>query len=327
MLAEFFLTPDTFCESDENIRQLQTCLFPFGPNASVGVICHFGESEWEDIVGNRIVRIADHEQRMLAINLFERISDEIAVFRPPIAAPPNNETGWINTAKQSKQNLELDGLVVTQAIVPCPDDCVRLPEFAKSDYWEDFGNPRVVGRDTASQVPVLNSICAHSDWLIVRMPQVKGGNDDEIVTIKQIIQLANRLPAGYKKSDIIVEIPISEGAERAHGETEAAERLMRNVKGELTSEKVAGCDISVAIYPVKSFVNREIVAGEFLYDSDKNAMFKARWYLTMNHVAVSGKDSAKRNDANSWNLYSRAVAAKRLDELAGLKPVIPSETV
>ena len=126
----------------------------------------------------------------------------------------------------------------------------------------------------------------------------------------------------------MVEIPITENSERARGSAEkAAESLMRNVKGELAGEKVADCEITVSIYPAGSFNNREIVAGEFSYDSDRNVIHKPRWYMTMNHVAVKGVKASKRNEGNTWNLFPRQVANKRLDELADLNTVIPSETV
>jgi hypothetical protein len=326
MIAEFFLTPDAFCESDEGIRQLKTCLFPFG-NPPVGVICHFGEEEWETIVSRRIVKIPNANQRTLAMKLFQRVCSEVAVFRPPIVETPNDEDGWITQAQRSSTDLALDGIVASQNVEPLPGDCTRLSDFTSSAHWENFGNPRLVGRDVASQVPILNSICAHSDWLIIRMPQVKGGIDDEIVTIKQIIQLANRLPAGYKKSDIFVDVPLLKNYEEKFGTQAGAERLMRQVKSELAAEKVVGAELSVSIYPVKSFVNREVVAGEFAKESDGNISFKARWYLTMNHVAVGGKQAAQRDDSNSWNLYARSEASDRLDELGESEALIGPELV
>ena len=143
MLAEFFLTPDAFCESDERLRQLQTCLFPFGPNASVGVICHFGEDEWDKIVSRRIYGIRDQDQRMLAMDLFKRIADEIAVFRPPLAAPPSDEAEWVKTAKQSKQALELDAFVVSHTIEPCPDECIRMTDFFTIGVLAGFRQPTI----------------------------------------------------------------------------------------------------------------------------------------------------------------------------------------
>ena len=326
MLAEFFLTPQSFFGTETELNRLRECLFPM-PGNHVPVICHFDKERWERFLSHRIAQIQDYNRKMLAMELFQRICDELAVYRPAINGTPSDENDWIEAARQSASDLEFDDIIISQANAECPEECHRVLEFASAEYWQQYGNPRLVGRDRQSQATVLKTICAHAHWLIIRMPQVKGGCDDEIVTIKQIIKLASQLPQGFKKSDVFIEIPIPERMERSLGIEEAANRLMRLVKSELEEFQSTDCEISISIYPVGSILAREVVAGEFVELAPNSIDFKARWYLTMNHVAVGGGEAADRSGGNSWNLHSRTTATDRFEELRDLGTEIKSEVV
>lgn len=326
MLAEFFLTPDVFLGSAEDLNRLRECLFPINGN-HVPVICQFDKERWETYLGHKIARIQQDRQRKLAMELFKRICDELAVYRPSVNGAPKCESDWINAARNSARVLALDDIVVSRVTVECPADCHRVSEFTGAGYWQQFGNPRLVGRDRQAQAAVLRTICAHAHWLIVRMPQVRGGFDDEVVTIKQIIQLANNLPEDFPRSDIFIEIPNSAAMEKEFGKLDAAKRLLRSVKAELREFRDTGGEVSIAVYPSKSVLDREVLAGEYVTGAKTSKEFKARWYLTMSHVAVGGRESSDAHGGNSWSLHPRSIAASRLEELAGQVPVIPPEVI
>ena len=139
------------------------------------------------------------------------------------------------------------------------------------------------------------------------MPQIHGGSDDEIVTVKQIVRLATKLPHGFTKSDIELQIPLD-------SRPNAAE-LLRAVKNELQSVVSPVVNLNAIIIPQGSFVNREMLAGDYAVDSSGNQKRRARWWVTMNHVAVGARRDVGRDDANSWSLYPRRDADWRLSQI------------
>lgn len=318
MLAEFFLTPEAFCDSDEGLRKLQACIFPFG-NVPVALICQLGGEDWVNAISNKIARIHNSNHRLLAMDLFKKVCDNVSVVRPHDDNIPSDEASWIDRAKRSHQELELDGIVVSDGLPSTPGGCTKLANFVLPEFWSDFGNPRLVGRETNTQKAALRSFCAFSDWIILRMPQIRGGNDDEIVTVKQVVRLATSLSDGYQKSSVELQFPLSERANDP-------DRVFRSVIGELREVVVSGVDLKVTMLIENSFINREILGGEYTTESSGEKKQRARWLMTMNHVAVGGRRDRDRDDSNSWNLYSRHVASERLEKLNAIQS-IRSETI
>lgn len=316
MLAEFFLTPEVFCDSDEGLRDLQTCLFPFG-NTPVALICQLGD-HWKKAIVDKIVRIPNQNHQHLAMTLFEKVCEDIAVARPAGGNAPPDEPSWIRTAQQSHRVLELDGVVVSDNLPNPPNECTTLAEFVVPPFWEDYPNPRFIQRDVGAQESVLRPFCAFSDWIIVRMPQIRGGNEDEIVTVKQIIRLATNVPSGFRKSSIELHFPLDERLSRN------PKRVMSSVLQELREVAEPNSEVMIKLLPTGSFVNREILGGEFAAVSSGESKMRARWLITMNHVAVGRRRDRdrERDDANSWNLYSRHKADERLKELSEVTPLL-----
>jgi len=175
-------------------------------------------------------------------------------------------------------------------------------------FWENLPNPRLVGRDTATQEDALRAICVHSAWLLIRLPQIRGGNDDEIVTVKQILRLSNRLPAGFRNSDINLQIcSIHNIPER---------NLVGGVKSELDSYIRQGAKITLTIWPERHFVNRELIGGEYATTSQGALVPKPLWWITMTHVAVGGRNATNAGETgNTWSLFSRQKAQKRYEQI------------
>ena len=248
MLAEFFITPDALCESDEMLLELQQCLFPFG-NASVALICQLGEKHWENAVVQKIVRIQDKNHREKAMDLFKLILSEIAVTRPAEKPINTDEESWIQAAKKSNEDLCNDGIVVSKSVSEATDACTTSANFVRREFWRPYCNPRRVGRDLKDQATALRSFCAFAEWMVVRLPQVRGGCDDEIVTVRQIIKMANTLPTGYKKSDIEFQFPLDSRAK------DSSRQVFQNVKSELSEVLVPNVNLRVTMLAKENFVN------------------------------------------------------------------------
>ncbi len=137
------------------------------------------------------------------------------------------------------------------------------------------------------------------------MPQLRGGCDDEIVTVKQILQLASSRFDEQPKCTVVIQL--REQAKIENG------RLFGNVQKELAESAGGLKNLSIELQLVHEFTNRELVAGEWVPKNDNLFVKRARWLITMAHVAVGKNEETNTGDLdNTWNLFDRSKAQRRL---------------
>ena len=318
MLTEFLLTPDAISHADgrvgtDVVREIANCLFPVAA-APTALFCKLGGDDWIRAVSSNIARITNVNHRQSAMTLFAKIVDQLSVSCPAVARSGNDEASWIDAGLRSSAQVPFGRIVVSGSSVPPSQVGASLREFVSPEFWEELANPRIVGRETATQENVLRAICTHSDWLVMRLPQIRGGNDDEIVTAKQIIRLANQVPAGFRKAEIDLHICLVRNI--------TEERLIRGVAGELNPFSRQGATITLTVWPERHFVNRELLGGEYTTTSPGHRVRKPCWWITMTHVAVGSRNAANAGEAgNTWGLFSRRLAHARIDEIENDKPL------
>lgn len=318
MLAEFLLTPDALADDDgrngvDVVREIGQCLFP-PRGVPVALVCKLGGEEWERATSRKIARIANKNHRVAAMSFFQKLLSQLCVTRPPIPVPCDDEAGWITAGATSASHIPIEKIVVSAMSAPAAKLGVSVKDFVAEAFWEPWENPRLVGRDTAAQEKALRAICTHSDWLTLRLPQIRGGIDDEIVTVKQVIELSNQLPAGFHKTAIDLHICM---------QPRITERnLIRGVSGELTTFVRQGVQIRLTIWPERHFVNRELLAGEFAKTSSRELLPRPLWWITMTHVAVGSRTAANAGEAgNTWSLFSRPKAHERFEKIKADSPI------
>lgn len=318
MLAEFLLTPDALADDDgrngvDVVREIGQCLFP-SRAVPVALVCKLGGEEWEKATSRKIARIANPNHRLDAMSLFQKLLSQLCVTRPRTPLPSEDEAGWISAGVTSASRVPMDKIVVSAKSAPPADLGVSVKEFLADAFWEPFENPRLVGRDTATQEKVLRAICTHSDWLTLRLPQIRGGSDDEIVTVKQIIKLANQLPAGFRKTEIDLHVCMQPRI--------TEQTLIRGVSGELSAFVRQEIQIRLTIWPERHFVNRELLAGEYARTSPGDLIPRPLWWVTMTHVAVGSRSAANAGEAgNTWSLFSRPKAHERFEQIKADSPI------
>ncbi len=323
MLTEFLLTPDSISDTDgrsgtEVIRELQSCLFPFAAAPSA-LVCRLGDDRWTRAVSSRIARLQDSNHRQFAQSLFMQIMDQLSVPRPDSNGDPHQESDWVEAGIRSAALVPFEKIIVSGQTIPPDELGTELRHFTSPRFWSNYQNPRLVGRERDQQKKALRAICTHADWLLIRLPQIRGGSDDEIVTVKQIIELACRLPEGFGVSDIDLHLRMMPRIEQ--------DRLLNGVRGELNRFAQRGIKISVSLWPENHFVNRELLAGSYTKTSEGIAVRKALWYVTMTHVSVGSRDANSTGEAgNTWSLFDRTQAHRRLTEIDQETP-LHSETI
>ncbi len=318
MLMEFLLTPDAICDTNgrngtDVVRELKECLFPFS-GAPIALICNLGGDKWVKAVSSKIARIPDGNHRSHLQDLFRQIVDQISVSRPVDHGIKDDESSWVAAGVESSSLVPLEKIVVSNCTALPTEEAVQLRKFTSRGFWEDYQNPRRVGRNRACQESVLRAICTHSDWIVIRLPQIRGGRDDEIVTAKQIIRLANELPSGFPKTKIDLHLCLRKNIRE--------EKLINGVSHELKHFARQGIDLTLTLFSENKILDREIIGGMFTETSQLNEIPKPLWWITMNHVAI-GKRDANDADAegNAWSLFSREKAHDRFEEIAKTEPL------
>ncbi len=318
MLAEFFMTPDAMTDAYggdgiDAVRELTGCFFPTRATP-LSLLCKLGD-EWEKATSMKIARIANVNHRQAAMDLFKRLmSSHLYVSRPTVSEGIKTENDWIAAGVASNRQAPMSKIVVSdQATVP-ESVGTSIRDFVSDLFWEDLSNPRLVGREVVTQEQTLTAICTHSDWLLMRLPQIRGGNDDEIVTVKQIIRLSNDLPVGFRKTEIDLHVCMQRNIPE--------QTLIRAISSELSTLVKQGAQIQLTIWPEKHFVNRELLGGDNTKTSSGTIIRRPLWLITMTHVAVGSRAAANAGEAgNTWSLFSRKKAHERYEQMNNEKPL------
>lgn len=294
------------------VRELQQCLLP-NKTVPIALVCKLGE-RWEKAASLKIAAIANHNHRNAAMAFFQRLVAQQGVTRPTVQQPHgDDEAGWIRAGMASAAAVPMDKIIVSAKSAPPTKLGGSLKDLLADPFWESFENPRLVGRDTASQERALRAICTHSEWLLLRLPQIRGGRDDEIVTVKQIIQLSNQLPDGFRKTAIDLHVCMHSRMPEEH--------LVSGISAELSAFVRQGVQIRLTIWPERHFVNRELLAGDFAKTSSGEQVPRPMWWITMTHVAVAGTRAANAGEsANTWSLFAREKAAVQHASILACKP-------
>ncbi len=318
MLAEFLLTPDAMVDTYgrdgiDAVRELTGCFFP-SRATPLALVCKLGD-EWERATSIKIARIANVNHRQAAMELFKRLmSSHLYVPRPTVSEGNNSENDWIAAGITSSKLAPMNKIVVSNQTTPPETLGTSINDFVSDRFWDEFPNPRLVGRETNTQERVLRAICTHSDWLHMRLPQIRGGSDDEIVTVKQIIKLSNQLPLGFRKTAIDLHVCMQQKIPE--------QNLICGISGELNSLVKQGVKIQLSIWPEKHFVNRELIGGDTTTTSSGAFVRRPLWLITMTHVAVGSRAAANAGEAgNTWSLFPRQKAYERYEQMSQETPL------
>ena len=313
MLAEFMLTPDALLagfsrEGRDAIDELKACFLP-GRTVPVALLSKLGE-EWVNAAARKIARInTAHRHKAMAV--FQQLLSDASLSRPGVRIHIDDENGWIQAARSSNSQVTFERIVVSPAANPPTGNGITVADFVNDVFWECYENPRPVARDLVSQEPALKCVCAHSEWIIIRMPQISGGSGDELATVKQVIRLSNRLPKGFHKSAIDLHVCLQRGM--------SEQTLIDGVAAELEEYVRQGVTIQLSLWP--HFINRELIAGDMCRTSPGEQFRRPLWYITMAHVAVGRREANDTESGNTWSLLSRKKAFERHEALKAAKPL------
>jgi hypothetical protein len=217
----------------------------------------------------------------------------------------NSESDWCTAGIQSSKGFPIDRIITSSKQKPLPKTGSTAGDFVLKKFWAPYKNPRIVHRNIRAQEQALRAICAHADWMIIRMPQLRGDDTGEEVTVKQILEIASSRPKGF--SDLEIHLDTQTKKPRIPDK-----RLIGNIRQHLQDS--IGVNTKLHINVCSNVLNRELLAGKFKKTSDGVLLRDALWLITMTHVAVRSQQHSNDN-SNKWLLESRTEAHERLREL------------
>jgi hypothetical protein len=145
------------------------------------------------------------------------------------------------------------------------------------------------------------------------LPQIRGGVDDEIVTLKQVLKLASRKLPGQAKSSVELHICKQEKIPDI--------RLKNSIDDELSVFRNNFSEVVVRFFPKKTFTDRQIFGGEWARMPSGQRSRRVRWLVTMSHVAI-GNSHESSTEPCTWSLFDRKAAHARLKQIE--KSLLPN---
>lgn len=307
MLTEFAFTPSIFDETvhddkdawGEQLRELTSALFP---RTSVWpiVISDLYNGSWSQHILPFIEKINDHRAKRYCQGLVTNMH-RILVDRPECGEwPSDDDTAWCREIIATHAFEPIDRIITIRKTKdsPCNDfSIVRcIDEVEDAGFWHDINadaSPRMV---IAEQVQLLRKLCLHSDWVALINPYGFGNEQDFTV---QLIALAMQRSTTFGKLQIEIhanEPDETDPVERARKQQNVTNNMVRLVTPKVTMGNVT------ELYFWPRLLDRIIVAGNFVKQSDGIMRKSPRWGVSMSHVAHGSEPDAIPTE---WKLLRR----------------------
>lgn len=307
MLQEVALTPTAFsvaCQSDHGrlLHELKNLLLPYSCDSPL-IISNLNNGGWIDAIKEVIGRIPDTSLRNEAQDLLRQLDDQkMLVPRGcEVSTKLWDESECIKEIVASSERFPIASTITSCRLGNLPSVAIRdlRSGFKKSDLCS---NPRHVPRSVVHQESMLKFLARYSDWLLIRFPYVRGSDDDEIVTVKQLMSLSLRSLDGSCNRQRSFEIQLSPNQVKTHTVDNVLKELHDFDKRDLRIQVTVSCE---------SFTNREILFGS-LVPSGSKQIKDARWLLSMQHVAIRRDNTG---EPNQWTFHGHVMASRRYEEI------------
>lgn len=329
MLREFAFTPQVFDPNAAlNNQRWRDCieaicvrLFtqPAPPVLIAGLHANELGCTWEHTTRTIISAIEDQNSRVIAQQLFTRVSDVLAR-RPPCSDwPGDDELGWGREAAESHMVSPLD-LVIAQDVksVPAPTPAVRLGDALSAPFWTALQHEHPAPCSLAEEVARLRTILLHADHIVISAPY-----PSLIEFAIECIRAALGRPNGFRRPEIHVH----------QGMGDRGDPVPLAARYQHALSHVGGSTFVKCWFWQKASKYRErVVLGGRVADlGGGKTKLVIRTGVAMTHVWGEGNPADA--EPSTWSLLSPSVAKRHADLLdkriadLGLLPVQLHTTV
>lgn len=319
MLTEFAFTPSIFDEDAhedkeawrDQLRELNSSMFP-RTSAWPIVVSDLYAGSWSSHILPYVERIQDHVAKKHCQGLLTNM-ERMLVVRPDCRDWPNdNDVAWSREAVATHLIEPIDrivSVVSTKQAMAGEFSLIRsIDEVMDAGFWQGIksgASPRMM---ISEQVILLRKLCLHSEWVAIINAHGFGSEQDFSL---QLLETAFRRPASFGPIHIELhaEAPgVTDLVERNTRQERVADSMARKIERNLKSPHKA------ELYFWPKLLDRVLVAGTFVKESDGTIRKSPRWGVSMNHVARGSDPNApptewkllRRESLNEW--FSKFVA-------------------
>lgn len=309
MIAEFAFTPSVFHEEAnpdaeswrDQLRELSHAMFPKTAPSPVMVANLWGGT-WHNIALTNALAIADHKLKRLCVDLLSKIQGSL-VPRPFVAQElPNEDRAWGMEAIWSHAIEPIDRVISCRAVqdaMTAEGHSVRcISEVHGDGFWRNISSQWDQPLNISSQIQAIRKLSVHAEFLCLVSPHVRGAGDDETAFATEMIRSAIQRPTGFGPVDIEIHSEGPDNPEAADFGSRLA-RLASNTSTALVSALRPGQSVRLVLWP--KLLDRYLIAGAYTYSSKGKKSRRARWGISMQHIARRNDDREDK-PSTSWSL-------------------------
>jgi hypothetical protein len=304
MIHIIFISPDAFealgkqFGEHDGLGDLRELLFPRRSEPNV-LIADPHKENWFNETMQRAKQLPS-QSRLNAMELLRKLYDQSLVGWASHGAAPANENDWVKLVGSNKKRhvdyVFASDISLCNAIV---ESVARISD----DAWLKVQFPwsKSITRCRSSQLPIFQNLLLDSDWCIAELPYLKGSSDDEIVTLKQLIDVISDLPRTQPyELDLVTKLE------------EKPTYWAKNVKAELREALSQRPQIKVRVFALANHKDRYFTVGSTATIAGGQPKREVRRCIAAQHVAVRPD---RPTESNTWSLCNLVDTKNRFEKL------------
>jgi len=290
MIYIVFISPDGFLQlanSDADhsgLRYLDSLLFPRRGTPNV-LLADVHDPNWHHQLHRKVLALPEN-RRHYPYQLLKRIKDLALVGWDAKDRVPVVDRDWIKLVVSQKSSL-------VDCVFACEkkdgDELVEALDRLSDDDWvnDRFADRQRVGRKELAQWPLLQKLLLNTDWCLVELPYVKGGQDDEIATLNQIIKIAQNRSGS---SPFEIDLVLQSGANAT------------NIKSCLKTLRSNSC-VQIRAFEDADLLDRNFITGTVSKIAGGQNLRIPKWGIFTQHVAIGRAPTGQRS---FWALMTKS---------------------
>lgn len=310
MIHIIFISPDAFEKlgkqfgDQDGLEDLRELLFPRRSEPNV-LLADPHKENWIKEVSRRAMRLPS-QTRGKAMKLLERLAVQSLVGWTSDGTAPVNEVDWIKLVNSDKRR-HVDHTFASEVSL-CSETTEPVERFSDEEWLRgQFPWSKTVARCRASQLPIFQKLLIDVDWCIAELPYVEGSGSDEIVTLKQLIDVMCQTPG---TSPLSLDLVTMQKKKNLHWRPDLRAKLEAALDG---SHKVKSCrKIKLRVFAIDDYKDRYFMVGNSVTIAGGQSKREPRRCIAAQHVAI-GRD--RPTDSSTWTLCNSVDTKNRFKKL------------
>lgn len=309
MIHIIFVSPDAFEKlghqfgEKDGLGELRELLFPRRSEPNV-LLADPHKANWFREVGRRIAKFPPQTLANAKV-LLERLERQSLIGWSSVGSAPTNEGEWIKIAR-SNNNKYVDWAFTADAELrgESVEDISRISD----DAWlkAQFPWSESVLRCPNSQLHIFRKLLLGYDWCIAELPYVEGDSPDEIVTLKQLIEVIQEGPAS---TPFALDLVTMERKKNRNWKFDLRSKLQAALIGKHAARSRR--KIRLRVFALADCKDRYFTVGKITEIAHAQQVREACRCIAAQHVAI-GRD--RPTESSTWTLCSSVATKMRFEK-------------